>query len=116
MYKPFIFTVSQLTPSSTILSNASISVTGSQVTVDCDFPEDCPLTSCVLIYREYNNSTLTVIDYSPTTTVFPVTLTVDQPENFTFAIFGRNCEGKLEENPANVYKKIMRPVTTPPGV
>ena len=83
------------------------------MTVDCEFSEECPLTSCVLIYREYENSTLTVIDYNPTTTVFPVTLTVDDPENFTFAIFGRNCEGELEKKPA---KTIKAPVTTSPGM
>ena len=83
------------------------------MTIDCEFSEDCPLTSCVLIYREYNNSTLTVIDYNPTTTVFPVTLTVGQPEKFTFAIFGRNCDGELEEKPAKTLKSNA--VTTYPS-
>ena len=88
-------------------------MTGSQVTIDCGFAVECPLALCVLIYREYNNSTLTVIDYSPTTD-FPVTVTVDQPEKFTFAIFGVNCEGEIEERPATSMK-LEAKVTKSPG-
>ena len=111
---PLIYTDSEPPPSSAILNRANISVTGSQVTIDCGFTYECPLASCVLIYREYNTSTLTVTDYNPTTAVFPVTVTVEQPENFAFAIFGRNCKGEIEEKPATLLK-LAATVTTPPG-
>ena len=109
-----IYTDSEPTSKSTILTRATISVTGSQVTVDCEFAVECPLALCVFIYREYNNSTLTVTDYSPTTD-FPVSVTVDQPEKFTFAILGVNCEGAIEERPATSLKLDVRAMCTKPG-
>ena len=94
-----IYTDLESSSNSKVLTRATISVTGSQVTIDCEFAVECPLALCVLIYREYNNSTLTVIDYSPTT-LFPVSVNVDQPEKLTLALFGRNCDGVIEEMPA----------------
>ena len=79
--------------------------------IDCAFTEKCALASCILIYREYDNASLTVIDYN-TNTVFPVNVGVDQPENFTFALFGKNCEGTMEERPAQKFKSIA---INPPG-
>ena len=81
------------------------------MTIDCKFAVNCPLALCVLIYREYNSSTLTVIDYNPTTE-FPISITVDQPEKFTFAIFGINCIGEIEEMPATSLKLEAKPPAT----
>ena len=98
---------------STILTTTSISVNGSQVIIDCEFADKCALASCVLIYREYGDASLTVIDYNRTT-VFPVSVSVDQPENFTFALFGRNCKGEIEESPA-IQLKFDATKTSLPG-
>ena len=85
--------------------------------VDCEFAdefaENCPKALCVLVYREYNSSPLTVMNYT-FTTVFPVTVTVDQPENFTFVIFETNCEGIIEEWPTVKLKPNIT-VTNPSG-
>ena len=63
---------------------------GSEVQIECEFKEGIDRASCVLVYREYGNETLVVKEY-PQNTVFPVTLTVDgDPENYTFAIFGKS--------------------------
>ena len=48
-------------------------------------------SSCVLVYREYGNSTLNVITYYEGDTLFPVSITIDNPGKiYTFAIFGRD--------------------------
>ena len=96
---------------SIILKTADISVKGSQVDIDCSFTEKCALASCVLIYREYGNASLTVLDYNRST-MFPVNVSIEQPENFTFALFGKNCEGIIEERPA---KKLKLNTINPSG-
>ena len=85
---------------------------GLQVIIDCEFAKECVLASCVLIYCEYGDASLTVIDYNRATTVFPVSVSVDQPENFTFALFGRNCKGEIEERPA-IQLKFDAMTTSP---
>ena len=68
------------------------------VIISCEFKEGIERASCVLVYREYGNKTLVVKEY-PQNTVFPVTLTVDgDPENYTFAIFGKRGSD-IDERP-----------------
>ena len=82
-------------------------LSSSEVQIECD---DIDGSSCVLVYREYGNKTLVVKEY-PQNTVFPVTLTVDgDPENYTFAIFGKRGSD-INERPI-VEGKVTIPVTT----
>ena len=74
------------------------------MTADCAFAAGYPEASCVLVYREYRNSTLTVIELPiKSFQLFPVPLPVITPENYTFAIFGKNGV-EMEEEPAFIVK------------
>ena len=74
--------------SSFLQSGSELFLTGSAVTIRCEFKDGIEGASCVLVYREYGNKTLVVEEY-PQNTSFPVTLTVgDDLEKYTFALFG----------------------------
>ena len=88
---------------SSSVKKASISRNGSEVTVDCAVAAGYPEASCVLVYREYGNSTLTVRDF-PLLPVFSIKLPVNTPDNYTFAIFGKNGDSEIEEKPAFIVK------------
>ena len=80
------------------LSHASISLSGSStIEIDCEFSETYPQASCVLVYREYDSPLLTVVDI-PQLFEFPISITVDSPENYTFALFGKDGV-RLAEDP-----------------
>ena len=83
------------------------------MTVDCKVANGYPEASCVLVYREYDNTTLTVREYSQFSQ-FSMTLSVDKPENYTFAIFGKN--GEIEEHPAYIVKSstVDQPLPSQP--
>ena len=100
-----LFTDPKSITASTFLKRASISHDGSEVTVDCAVAAGYPEASCVLVYREYGNSTLTVIEFPIKSfqPLFPVTVPVIPPENYTFAIFGKNGV-EMEEEPAFFVK------------
>ena len=83
---------------SQILSNASLSLIGSALVVNCQFAEGNPKTSCALVYREYDDQLLRVIDISQRFN-FPVSISVSDPENYTFALFGKDSELGMEEEP-----------------
>ena len=68
---------------SNVLNAASIVVSGSVVWIGCEFKEGIEGASCVLVYREYGNETLVVVEYPQNSTVFPVTLTVDSGQWYT---------------------------------
>ena len=72
--------------------------------IDCEFSEVYPEASCVLVYREYGSPLLTVVDI-PQLFDFPVSITVDNPENYTFALFGKNGAIMLDEKPL-LYAKL----------
>ena len=73
------------------------------MTVDCKVANGYPEASCVLVYREYGNTMLTINDFSQSFP-FPITLSVDKPENYTFAIFGKNGVREIEEESAFIVK------------
>ena len=77
------------------LKRAELSKTGSLVHLTCEFADDYPKASCVLVYRKYNMTHLTVTEYDQSTE-FPVTISVDNTEEYTFAVFGKN-DTELEE-------------------
>ena len=72
--------------------------------IDCHISETAPLgTSCILVFREYSSPHLTVVEV-PYLLNFPVSLTVDSPENYTFALFGKYPVTGIEENPVVTLK------------
>ena len=66
--------------------------------IDCEFSEVYPEASCVLVYREYGSHLLTVVELSQLIN-FPVSITMDNPENYSFALFGKNGTIVLDERP-----------------
>ena len=93
------------------LCGATTSQNGSQVFITCQFSNVYPESSCVLVYREYGNTTLTVIEY-PHSTEFPVKVTVDNPERYTFAVFGKNDDVIDEESVIAVKLEAIKPLPT----
>ena len=81
-------TASRSTTISTFLPRAELSVNGLEVTIRCEFADEFPEASCVLVYRKYNDPYLTVKEYTRSTG-FPVTVSVDNPERYTFAVLER---------------------------
>ena len=63
--------------------------------------------SCVLVYREYDSPLLTVVDI-PHLLHLPVSLTVDSPENYTFALFGKHPVTGMEEHPVVTLKGVKK--------
>ena len=98
------------------MNAASIVVSGSVVWIGCEFEEGIEGASCALVYREYGNKTLVVVEYPQNSTVFPMTLTVDSGQYYTFAIFGKHGSD-LEERPIVMrHVQVIRttPTATPP--
>ena len=91
---------------SQLLSNANISLSDSGIAVDCEFAEGSPQSSCVLVYREYDSPLLTVVEL-PRLIEFPVSITVSDPEYYTFALFGRDSQLGMEEKPSACVKFIL---------
>ena len=83
------------------LKNASISQSGSTVTVDCN--ADNESDSCVVVYRAYGNSTLNVT-YGNTVSM-TVTL---ETGNYTFAIFRRTSDNDIDERPFICRMVVVR--------
>ena len=78
-------------------------ISQSEVTVICELTDDYPEASCVLVYREYNGPYLTVEEYNRSTE-FPVTISVDNTERYTFAVFGKNGVDGIEPDPVVLLK------------
>lgn len=89
-----------------MLSNASISLLEDTISIDCEFKEIYPQSSCVLVYREYSSTLLKVIEL-PQVIDFPVSITVDGPENYTFALFGKEHSVGMEKEPKVTVKFIL---------
>ena len=83
------------------LNNASISQSGSTVTVNCH--SDNESDSCVVVYRAYGNSTLNVT-YGNTVSV-TVTL---ETGNYTFAIFRNTSDSDIDERPFISRMMVVR--------
>ena len=61
----------------------------------------------MLIYRQYGSAVLKVVDI-PQLFDFPVSITVDSPENYTFALFGKDDGTGIDEEPL-FYAKFNDP-------
>ena len=91
---------------SLFLKNGSISRSGpTTINIDCEFSEAYPQASCVLVYRQYDSALLTVVEL-PRLVNFPVSITVESPENYTFALFGKDGGTGIEEEPV-FYAKFI---------
>ena len=89
-------------------SNASISHTGSVVTIECH-PEEG--TSCLVVYRAYGNSTLNIYNQE-----FPAKITFDhsEPRNYTFAIFRKMNDKSVDRDPFISRMVMVGSVSTTP--
>ena len=88
---------------SQLLKSGNISGSGSTIVIDCEFVDVVQKASCVLVYREYGSPLLIVVDI-PQLLQFPVSLAVDNPENYTFALFGKHSVTGMEEHPVITVK------------
>ena len=86
---------------------AELSINGSEVTITCYFVDE--YVSCVLVCREYNSSYLTVKEYTHRTE-FPVTVSVDNPERYTFAVFMKNGKDGYDTKPVVTLKGVPKGV------
>ena len=98
---------------STFLKRAEISKKGSEVTITCEFSDGYQEASCVLIYHEYNEPNLTVKVFNNSFYEFPVTITVDNPDKYTFSLFGKNVSSAIEQEPV-IRIKMKNHATYPP--
>ena len=84
---------------------------GSEVTMSCEFADEYPEASCVLVYRECN---LTVKEYKRSIE-FPVTVSVENSQKYTFAVFGKNGSDIIEPEPVITLKNKSYAVYPSPG-
>ena len=89
----------------TFLKAADLSINGSSITIRCEFADEYPEASCVLVYRRYSDPYLTVKEYD-SSTEFPITIPVNDTEKYTFAVFGKNGVDGIEAEPVI---KLMYP-------
>ena len=95
---------------SEFIKSASISISGSSVQITCEFSDDYPAASCVLVYREYGNTTLVVEEYTRNNKP-PENIVLDNPNgSYTFAIFGKNGNVRFDPEPV-ATKRYMHMAT-----
>ena len=91
---------------SEFIKDASISISRSTVQITCEFSEDYPESSCVLVYREYGNTTLVVEEYTRNRPSDNIVL--DKSDRaYTFAIFGRNGNAGIDPKPVATKRYIL---------
>ena len=96
---------------SKLIKGASISISGSTVQITCELSEDYPESSCVLVYREYGNTTLVVEEYTHNNKP-PDNITLDNPKsNYTLAIFVKNGNAGIGQSPV-ITERYVAPTTT----
>ena len=93
-----IITDGECANSSQLLKHVNITFSVATAVVNCEFREAYPQASCVLVYREYDSPLLRVLEFSQFSN-FPVTIAVDNPENYTFAVFGKDSVRGMEYEP-----------------
>ena len=100
---------------STFIKRAEISKNGSDVTITCEFADRYQEASCVLIYHEYDRPNLTVKVFNNSFYEFPVTITVDDPDKYTFSLFGKNGASAIEQKPVISIKRDNHASYPPSG-
>lgn len=102
----YVHTDNEPERTSMYLENASISQNGSNVYIDCKFANDLEELSCVLVYREYGNTTLEVKVYQHNTS-FPINAAIINPGRiYNFAIFGRHRNKCIDSVPL-ISRKVF---------
>lgn len=100
-----------------VLQNATISRAGLVVTVHCIFKvEHRPNASCVVVYREYTNTTLNVKVFTDEEN--SITLEETKPDsNYTFAVFGRRGEDEIDKVALTSTRMVVQETSkpSPPG-
>ena len=96
-------------PTSKFIKSANVYLDGSEIKVECVF-EDEEGFSCVLVYREYGNETISVKEYHKNNT-FPMSVDVGDPDKYTFAVFGKSGNN-IDERPIMSGRAV--PATTSP--
>ena len=81
----------------------TVAETFTVIVIHCEFLDVVQKASRVLVYREYGSPLLTVIDILQLLH-FPVSLAVDNPENYTFALFGKHPLTGMEKHPVIIVK------------
>ena len=104
-------------PSSKFLKNASISQNGSEVFISCEFASvSLEEPSCVLVYREYSNTTLNVEVFTPSfpeSGIINESIIIDDPgKNYTFAVFGRNSSTDIDIEPLTSIRVMFDTIDT----
>lgn len=92
---------------------------GDQVKINCEFEEDVQNASCLLLYRDCTTQLLEFVEYHHINTTFPVNVSVENPEQTTFAILGRNLTLFDEEPIVTKHFPVSvssSPSTIPPSV
>ena len=117
VYTIYIYTDTPIgNPSSKFLKNASISQDGSNVTVYCELVDNYPTASCVLVYREYSNTTLNVEVFTssfPESGIINGSVIIDDPgKNYTFAVFGRNSSTDIDIEPLTSIRVMFDTIDT----
>ena len=97
------------------LKRAEISKRGSEVTITCEFADGYQEASCVLVYHEYNEPNLTLKVFNNSFYEFPVTIIVDDPDKYTFSLFGKNVSSAIEQEPVIRIKMEDHAIYTSSG-
>ena len=106
----FLFSGPQEKPklTSQIVKSAWLHRNQTKLTVDCEFVDDNPDATCVLLYHEPDSTQLKVAEFRKD---FPASLTVDQSVH-SFFLFGKTST--LEQLPVLKLKRDDRSATYPP--
>ena len=78
------------------------------------FEDEEEPVSCVLVYREYSDETITVKEYHKGTE-FPQSVAVGDPDRYTIAVFGKNGYD-IDETPIVSGRAEPATASPPPEV
>ena len=95
----YSITGSKTTQSSKFLRNATMYFSGSEIYIFCSFKDIAGDVSCVLVYREYGNTTITVREFPKNEKTWSISIT--DSEKYTFAVFGKNGSD-IDQRPIDV--------------
>ena len=102
-----------ITPSSKFLKNATIYYNESAIELVCIFKDIAGDVSCVLVYREYGNTTITVRELSKNEETLSISLS--DPDKYTFAVFGKNGSD-FEKRPILSSRGLTSATTSPTDI
>ena len=83
---------------------------GSDIHIFCSFKDITGDVSCVLVYREYGNTTITVREFKNEETWSNISLS--DPDKYTFAVFGKNGSD-IDQRPILSSRGLTSATTSP---